>query len=482
MAIIQTHYGDFYGSIETSLEANHFLKNENDSITKRDLAASYNNMGIASAFLYNYDNAVAFYKNAIKYSNNNKYRYIYYNNLSDALLSQRNPKMAQKYLEYAIQDKDYKNKSRALNNLARAKQINDKSYNPLPEFYHALEIREKNNDLEGLNSSYATLANFFFEKDKNKSLEFANKMLKTSIEIRNPEDQLQALQKIINLDKNNYQKYFKRFQEINDSTQIARNNAKNQFAYFRYGIEKEKTKNQTLMAEQIKNENHILKQYFLSAALVLIIIITVLSYRKRQIRLKKEKELEVKNTELKMSKKVHDVVANGIYQVMTKIENQESFDKEKALDELEFVYEKSRDLSYEKLDQINSEKDFKEKISSLIASFKNDETETYTVGNEHEVWSGISPSDFEELYQIIRELLVNMKKHSQATRVIFKFERTGNLVQIQYTDNGIGISGDLIHKNGLTNTVSRIDTIKGAIIFDNKTEKGLKINISFPAS
>jgi hypothetical protein len=42
------------------------------------------------------------------------------------------------------------------------------------------------------------------------------------------------------------------------------------------------------------------------------------------------------------------MLANGIYQVMTKIENQENFDKEEALDELEFVYEKSRDISYEK--------------------------------------------------------------------------------------------------------------------------------------
>lgn len=482
MAIIQTHYGDFYGSIETSLEANTFLKNENDSIAKRDLASSYNNMGIASSFLYNYDNAINFYKDALKYINNDESKYIYYNNIADALLSKKDSKIAQEYLEFAIQAKDNKNKSRAINNLARAKLMNDKSYDPLPEFYKALEIREKNNDLEGLNSSFATLAIYFFEKDKNKSLEFAKKMLKTSIEIRNPEDQLQALQKIINLDKNNYQKYFLRFQEINDSTQIARNNAKNQFAYFRYGIEKEKAKNQTLMADQIKNENHILKQYFLSAILVLIIIITILWYRKRQIRLKQEKELEVKNTQLKMSKKVHDVVANGIYQVMTKIENQESFDKEKALDELEFVYEKSRDISYDKPDQTGSPKDCKEKISKLIASFKNDDTETYTGGNEDEIWTHVSQTGFEEIYQVIRELLVNMKKHSQASRVVFKFERTENQVRIQYTDNGIGIPGDLIQKNGLTNTVSRMAAIKGAIIFDTKTEKGLKISISFPVS
>jgi signal transduction histidine kinase len=75
-----------------------------------------------------------------------------------------------------------------------------------------------------------------------------------------------------------------------------------------------------------------------------------------------------------------------------------------------------------------------------------------------------------------------MKKHSRASRVVFKFERINNKIQIQYTDNGIGISEGLVRKNGLTNTDSRIETIHGEIIFDTKAEKGLKISISFPVS
>lgn len=75
-----------------------------------------------------------------------------------------------------------------------------------------------------------------------------------------------------------------------------------------------------------------------------------------------------------------------------------------------------------------------------------------------------------------------MKKHSQASFVAFKFEKNHNLIHIQYKDNGIGIPGEIIKGNGLTNTVSRIEKIKGTIIFDNTTETGLKINISFPTS
>ena len=166
---------------------------------------------------------------------------------------------------------------------------------------------------------------------------------------------------------------------------------------------------------------------------------------------------------------------------MTKIENQEVFDKEEALDELEFVYEKSRDISYDKTD-IHETLEFDQKISALVGSFKNNEVETYLVGNDKSIWNGLKDSSRNEVYQIIRELLVNMKKHSRASRVVFKFERINNKIQIQYTDNGIGISEGLVRKNGLTNTDSRIEAINGEIIFDTETEKGLKIYISFPAS
>ena len=167
---------------------------------------------------------------------------------------------------------------------------------------------------------------------------------------------------------------------------------------------------------------------------------------------------------------------------MTKIENQEHFDKIKALDELEFVYEKSRDISYEKSDNSIEEKDISEKISELIGSFKNESVNTYIAGNEKMLWENVSKTTQDEVYQIIRELLVNMRKHSGATTVSFRFERTENNISINYSDNGVGIPGDVLYKNGLSSTVSRIENISGAIIFDTKTEKGLKINISFPVS
>lgn len=480
MAIIQQENGDYYGSIETSLEGNRYLKNVNDTIVRATLGSSYNNMGISSSYLYDYENAIKSYNQALKYANKPDDIALYHNNLGDALMSLKNYKAAEYNFIIALKTKNKLNYARALNNLARARFNENSNYNPLPEIYTALKIREENKNLPGQNSSYATLSNYFLDKDnKEKALEYAKKMLAVSTQSESEEDQVQALQKIVNLDSKNYLKYFKQFQILNDSLQISKTRSKNQFAIVRYEVKQQNDRYQKLVED---NKYDRIKRNFAISILIIILIVGIFWYRKRKIRLEQEKELEIKNTQLKMSKKVHDVVANGIYQVMTKIENQEHFDKMKALDELEFVYEKSRDISYEKNDASDEVKDISENISELIGSFKNESVNTYIAGNEKMLWENVSKITQDEVYQIIRELLVNMRKHSGASIVSFRFERIENNISIIYSDNGIGISGDVLYKNGLSSTVSRIENIHGAIIFDTKTEKGLKINISFPVS
>ncbi|WP_039371857.1 tetratricopeptide repeat-containing sensor histidine kinase, partial [Chryseobacterium taiwanense] len=473
MAMIQTNKGEFLGGIESSLQANTYLKKESDSTIRVLLGKNYNNMAIASNYLKNFENAYDFYFKALKYIDNTEDRYLCYNNIGDVLINQGKPNLAKSYLEKAINVKDSINYSKALNNIAKAKYLDNPNYDPLPELNKALEIRKIKKDGPGQNSSFETLSSYYLTKDKNLSLHFAKKMLETAINNKSAGDQILALKRLIILDSINYLKNFQRLNSINDSLQIIRNKDQNQFAIIRFDVDK-------IKEEKEGKETEILQRNFGIGALSLLLVCGFFLYRKRKKSLQQEKELEIKETQLKMSKKVHDVVANGIYQVMTKIENQEHFDKEKALDELEFVYEKSRDISYDKADPLTEEKSFNEKISEIVSSFKNNEINTYLAGNDKEIWENLNSKKQIEVYQIIRELLVNMKKHSKADRVVFRFERENNLIRIFYSDNGVGISGDVIYKNGLSSTVFRIESIKGEITFDTRTEKGLKINISFP--
>ncbi|MGY0035742.1 sensor histidine kinase [Pedobacter sp. NJ-S-72] len=177
---------------------------------------------------------------------------------------------------------------------------------------------------------------------------------------------------------------------------------------------------------------------------------------------------------------MHDVVANGLYRVMTEIENQDSLDRDSILDKLENMYEKSRDISYEELQF--TDQNFHVKISDLLRSFATETTRIVLVGNTAGLWEKVSTQAKLEIEHVLQELMVNMTKHSSASNVAVKFVQTNNCINIYYTDNGIGISKEGQFNNGLTNTGNRIKSIHGEIIFETKAEKGLKVQISFPVS
>lgn len=475
MAILQSYDEDYFGSIETSLEANKYLRKIDDTIIRFTLASNYNNMGISSSYLYDFDNSLKFYAEALKYVNDPESKYLYHNNFGDVLTTLGKYKQAQQNFEIALQTKIKINYARALNNLAKAKYYDNKNYNPLPEFFKALKIRQEQDDSFAQNSSYATLSEYFFDKDKVKALDYAKKMLEVAKKNNSKEDQIQALQKIINLDSTNYLENFKEFQTLNDSIQLVRSKAKNQFAVVRYDVEQKNALNQKLKAD---NEIEKIRKNVGIGSLTILLVGGFLLYRKRQKQLKQEKELEVKNTELRYSKKVHDKVANKVYHVMSEVENTENMNKEVLLYKLDGIYQISRDISYEKND-VALEHNFSQHLSQMLKSYSSETIKVPIIGNEESLWEDIPDNSKVEIFYILQELMTNMKKHSKADKVLIDFSRENGLINISYSDNGVGISTHS-PKNGLQNTESRINSIGGTINFDTKTESGLKINLSFP--
>ena len=479
-SIVQNYTGDYLGSEATLVEALNYMKEGDESYY-----SVYGSLGNLKYDQKEYSEAEKWYTKALAEeikSIEEKANLI--NNKSASEYRQGKYINALKTLAQIdltkISDKNLIN--RVKENTVYIQWLQNNNYPAQEEFENLLANKLQNNDFWGANSSYAHLAEINQKAAPEASLHYARTMLQNAIKIKSPEDRLEAMEKIIAVDSpSNSKQNFKSYKTLSDSIQRSRNDYRNRFAYIKYDSEKKNAENQTLKTQNAESQIKLLQQNVILVALSLLLISGYLWYRRRKKRLQKEKELEVKNTQLKMSKKVHDVVANGIYQVMTKIENQENFDKEKALDELEFVYEKSRDISYEK-PEIKDTVEFAERIFNLIDSFKNDHIKPFLTGNSQNIWNDVSGTVQNEIFQVIRELLVNMKKHSQASLVAFKFEKNNNEIYIQYKDNGIGIPGEIIHGNGLSNTVSRIEKIKGTITFDNTTEKGLKVNISFPTS
>jgi len=486
LAIFQTEKADYFGGQETSVEALKYL-NKNNKNHSQSLGSNYNNLGIISYKLKNYSNAIGFYDLAINLSTDSLDTRIYLNNKARSLQEIKNYKQALKIYDSILKETNDNQKeyARSLTNISFTKWLQDVNYNAAPDLLKALEIREKENDKWGQNSSYSHLSDYYSRSHPDSALSFAHKMYKVAKEIESPDDQLRALGKLIKLSPSTEIKnYFSTYQNLGDSLQTAQNATKNQFAFSKYESQKNKSDNLKLQKDNTENKYQIIKQKIaLFTTLLLVITGSIIAfqwYKKRKQKLDMEAQNSIRVNQLKTSKKVHDVVANGLYRVMAEIENQDRLDREGILDKLEDMYEKSRDISYEQPEvSINS---FPEKISALLMAFATERTKVIIAGNTSELWAKVNSTIQSEIEHILQELMVNMKKHSGANNVAIRFEYKNNKINIYYTDNGIGMSKETQFNNGLRNTGNRIECICGEIIFDTKQEKGLKIQISFPVS
>ncbi|RZJ90610.1 MAG: tetratricopeptide repeat-containing sensor histidine kinase [Chryseobacterium sp.] len=479
MAIISTDKGDYFGGQELSLAATGYFGTK-DSSQHIFIRSNYNNLGIATYKLKDYTNALRFYDDAIRFSNDSLDTRVYLNNKAKTYQDMKDYGRALSVYREVLSgsSRNQLEYARTLSNIARASWQQNPSVPVIEKFKEALRIRRKEKDLWGLNASYSHLSDYYAHTSPSLALSYADSMYLVARKLGSGDDKLQALKKLLKLSDPGYSKsYFQAYEHLDDSLQTVRSRAKNQFALIRYESEKNKADNLGLQKDVQKQRFQII---LLILGILIITIAAVLIYRRRKRKMAAQARNTIRESQLQTSKRVHDVVANGLYQVMTEIENRQTIDRAALLDKIEDLYEKSRDISYEK--PLDTREPFHQLLAILIKSFANEKVRIIIAGNDAEVWDKLNPHSCYEVSQIIQELLVNMKKHSGANHVVLRFSRQLDQIAIHYSDNGIGIEKDIIFGNGLRNTGNRIKTIKGAIIFDPIKDRGLKIDISFPVS
>jgi len=482
MGIISNDNGDYFGAQEIALNAIGYFDQENESQFDY-INANYNNLGIASQKLKDYKNALEFYQSAINFTKDSLNKFIYLNNLAstyqDLHLYPSAIKIYNRILKGVSNDK--KAYARTVTNLSYAKLLQDSTYRALPDYLRALRIRESIQDMWGLNSSYLHLADYYSSKRTDLAFNYAKKGFIVATKLSSGDDQLQALKIMVAASPDKETKYyFDRYKNLSDSIQLSRGVAKNQFALIRYETQKHKANLLKAQAENAQKRNDILTRNLIVGALVLALLAGYWWYRKRRTILQQEKELEVKNTELKYVKTIHDKVANRVYHVMSEVDNNPDMDRNTLVDKLEVLYNISRDISYE-FKETASDDNYAEKLSAMLQSYTSTNNEVLIVGNDLQLWVGVNELSRNELYVVLQELMTNMKKHSKAETVLIKLQRTDSGITVLYADNGVGLKGNS-KGNGLLNTETRIKSIQGIITFDTTSGKGLAIEIYLPFS
>lgn len=467
---IQYKFGDLYSSIKASTEGLELLDSlDLNPIIERRKKSFYNHLGILSRDSENYENSFLFYSKVLNLCKSKRDSALAYNNISASLIDLKKYKEAKQKLLFSYKSFKELNDSSyialALNNLGLVQSELNES-NALDNMKIALEIRKKIKD-PLIYESYKYITGYFLSKSNILKAKFyAKKGYEEAVRFNSLAYKYEALSDLIDLGENDYAIDFKIVvEEMKAYSDLKRNT----YTLAKYNIkdEKEKRVNAEIEEEKAKSRNII----YLSVSF-LILLIAFLLYLFLRIRHKKEKIKTRFETERFISKKLHDEVANDMYSMMSKLENDPNVEKE-LIDDLEEVYLKTRDISKAHA-PIDFSQDYDQLIKDLIAGYKGD-TSILTRNLSKISWTSISDLKKETLYRVIQELMTNMKKHSKATLVTLQFEEHKKKVIVTYRDNGIGCK--IKYGNGLRNTENRMELVGGTITFESEINKGFQAKL-----
>lgn len=485
--ILQT-IGNYEEAELTAIESLNYLKENSANNEKR--SSIYNDIALITKMRGNFNEALYWFNKALQLSSNKEYQNNIKNNIAITQIERHNYKKAFDILTELRADsifdfsKELRYKSRILNNWALAKS---KLGHPDAEYYllEALAMRKQNNIAYRLNGSYVNLAEHYADRSDPKAVKMASLAYETAKTYNNPDDQLNALSILVETAANP-REYAMQYIELSDSIHKVRERNKNHYAKIIYDVEHNRQENENLKAKAIIQELEVTKAESRNIILTLIVIIILgggyLFYRNQIKKHKREKEAAAYQAELYISKKVHDEVANDVFNLLTRIQKDTlnpSF-KPILLSDIDKLYRKTRNIARDYSDVLVGT-DFPETLKELLSNYNNDGSRVLSKGVKEIPWDDLIENKQRTLYRILQELLINMKKHSEAGLVMLNFQKVGNQLVVEYSDNGIGMTVENIENgHGIKNMEQRLEGIDSKIRFDPSSASGTKATINIP--
>lgn len=482
LGIAQYRLGDFSGSQARQIQALRLLKGSKDSIY---LSRIYNNLAMTYKQLKDFNEAIDEYSTALNFVPTRKDSLSVLYNIANLYTEKEEYTKALQIYDSIIPLTTEKTLLNRIKNNYYFTLWLEGEANVEDSLKQIMVLRQDENDLEGLLSSYDHLVRINQKEEPQEALQFARQHYELSNRLKSVTDQMVALQSLVRLSPpGDDRQYALEYMRINDSIVTARNRVKNLFAKIEYD-EEQKLREineleilaNTQKLELLQERNR--RNMAVSTALLLLISALFIYYFLRQ-RHKRKTIREIHQTEVRISKRIHDELANDVYNVITEIENPVNLNKEVVLNKLESIYSRTRNISRENT-PVDTGPGFAEDLQYMLSHSTPTHARLFLSGFQEISWEKINSEAKIVIFRSLQELMVNMNKHSKASIIGLNFRRTGSKLQISYTDNGIGISSENIKKgSGLQNVENRIVSIDGAFNFQSDKENGFSANILIP--
>lgn len=491
MADIQQSQGDYTGSESTVTEALLYLK----YIKNQQYAwNSYVILSINYLNTYDYKNAILYNQKALQLQTEPWRNLAAKNNIAVILIEEEKYKESLEIFlslitkEQVISDDLFY--AKALDNVGFCYFKINQPKKALYYLNKSLKIRQKKGDPFDLGKSYLHLAKFYEKRNSSLAKKYMLLSYNQFTIANNTDERLTSLKLIIqNSSDIALKKYSTKYVNLVDSIFEVRQKVKNQFARVKYDSKREKNENLKLKTHKAENELQLERQknrniisYIIIAISLTLIIVLYLYLTSRG---KKEKIEATYKSETRIAKKLHDELANDIYHTMAFVENKNlalTENKEQLLNNLDIIYSRTRDISKENCAIITNE-NYVLGLKEMILEFNTSNTSIILNDLETVSWNTLDRSKKTTVYRVLQELLVNMKKHSNANLAVINFKETDKNIIINYSDNGNGADlTQLSFKNGLHNVENRIQSIKGNVEIDSHPGKGFKVLLKIPLS
>ncbi|MGJ8594145.1 MAG: tetratricopeptide repeat-containing sensor histidine kinase [Aquaticitalea sp.] len=480
LSFIEYKLGSFGDSELSAVDALSYLdKTDTNDYTILLKSSLYNHLGMLYREQKNTKKALGLYTNGLKTATKVEDSIHLFNNISNVHKDNRDYEKAKKELHkaYALlpRTKDAVAIALIKDNLGFIYSklgIDNEGLNYMTE---ALAYRENTKDTLQIYISKKHLSEFYKDRgDLSKANALALDAYTIAKQINSASYKEDALGVLVELGNGDYAIPYKK---IIDSLSITRKIQENKFALIKYDFQKSELK---LKASEIQKERQqkISLIYLLVGSVILLssIILYVILRGKH----KKDKIKQVFKTETRISKKIHDELANDVSDIISFVENELEINQEnkiKLLNELEDVYLRTRDISTEtaSVDFLN----FGQSLKHLLIQHNKRDVKVIMNDVNSINWQQISEHKKLAVYRSLQELMVNMKKHSNAKLVSVVFKKQNKQNEIRYTDDGDGCNVETIHKNGLTNAEYRMKEAGGHLIFETLKGHGFKATITF---
>lgn len=495
IANIQKNIGDFGAAKESVIEG---LKFQTSNTTKKHISKLYNLLSIIKKEEKEYNSSLEYEEKAIRLLRRKSNILSRKDSIPLAIFLNNKAVLSCKKGEYtnALEllgqvntfpvinlKKNLGVKALILDNLGVVKgKLNNKEAEGV--LLEAFRIRDSLDNKSDLNASYIHLCEFYIDKKEfDRALPWAERAYANAQEFKSLVAQKEALHYITELQRVPQKKYMKAYKKVTDSLTSLSNQVRNIYAEEKYEANENKIKALQSKKDAYKAKSQ--KNIYLVVGFTLVLLLLLYKYYSDKIKNERNKKEQLETaytTETRISKRVHDELANDVYSVMTRLQTDDKItyvsNKEDIMDSLEVIYKKSRDISRE-TNSVNTN-NFNETLKSMLSSYSDTNTNVISKGLNDGFWSSVANPKRIIVFRVLQELLTNMKKHSEATFVVLSFTKSNSTIEINYTDNGIGMNSNKENlKNGLKNSENRIESINGVFTFETELNKGVKIKMSF---